>query len=33
MNPLLPPVKGDEYTTSVLKYEFLFEKLGERVGG
>jgi len=33
MNPLLPPVKWDEYTTSVLKYEFLFEKLGERVGG
>ena len=30
MSPLLPPVKGDEYTTSVFKYEFIFEKLRER---
>ena len=27
MSPLLPHVSGDEFTTSYLKYEFLFEQL------
>jgi hypothetical protein len=29
MSPLLPHASGDEYDTSYLKYEFLFEKLIE----
>ncbi|MCP5182156.1 MAG: hypothetical protein H6993_10220 [Pseudomonadales bacterium] len=27
MSPLIPHVPGDEFRTSYLKYEFLFEKL------
>ena len=30
MSPLLPHVSGDEFTTSYLKYEFVFEQLAER---
>ncbi len=29
ISPLLPHVPGNEFTTSYLKYEFLFERLEE----
>lgn len=33
MSPLLPHSRGDEFDTSYLKYEFLFEKLIEVSAG
>lgn len=32
MSPLAPHHKGDEFTTSYLKYEFLFEQLVDTDG-
>lgn len=32
ISPLMPHVPGDEFTTSYLKYEFLFERLEELSG-
>ncbi len=30
MSPLLPPIPGKELQTSILKYEFIFEKLAKK---
>ena len=30
MSPLLPPIPGKELQTSILKYEFIFDKLAKK---